>query len=184
MSYTFSRTKFSDVVLMNPKIHEDDRGYFFESFNEREFKDITGRSVRFVQDNQSKSERSVLRGLHYQVNESQGKLLRVVKGNIFDVVVDLRLSSPTCGHWLGVELSATNYRQIWIPEGYAHGFLTLSESAEVFYKTTAYYSVENERCISWNDPTLKVAWPNTGLSPILSKKDAAGSSFKGAELFP
>ncbi len=184
MNFKIFAAKFPDVVVMSPKLHHDDRGCFFESFNDREFKDITGRSVRFVQDNQSKSERSVLRGLHYQVNESQGKLLRVVKGNIFDVVVDLRLSSPTCGHWFGIELSATNFRQIWIPEGYAHGFLTLSESAEVLYKTTAYYSPENERCISWSDPTLKIEWPNTGRPPILSAKDAAGSSFKEAELFP
>ena len=184
MNFDISGTKFSDVVLVRPKLHQDKRGYFFESFNEKAFTDITGRSVRFVQDNQSKSERGVLRGLHYQVNEPQGKLLHVVKGNIFDVVVDVRLNSPTCGHWLGIEVSATNHRQIWIPEGYAHGFLTLSESAEVFYKTTAYYSVENERCISWNDPTLKIEWPNTGHSPILSVKDAAGSSFKDAELFP
>jgi dTDP-4-dehydrorhamnose 3,5-epimerase len=184
MGFRISDTKFPDIVVMAPKLHQDDRGYFFESFNERDLRGAIGYSVRFVQDNQSKSEQSVLRGLHYQVNKPQGKLVRVIKGSIFDVVVDLRASSPTCGHWLGIELSATNFRQIWIPEGYAHGFLTLSESAEILYKTTAYYSPENERCISWSDPTLKIEWPNTRRPPILSAKDAAGLSFKEAELFP
>ncbi|HVL77439.1 MAG TPA: dTDP-4-dehydrorhamnose 3,5-epimerase [Noviherbaspirillum sp.] len=171
-----------DVLLIEPKVFGDARGHFFESYNQRRFEEALGRSVQFVQDNQSRSLRKVLRGLHYQIRQPQGKLVRVIHGEIFDVAVDLRRASPTFGKWVGAVLSAENRHQIWIPEGFAHGFVTLSEQAEVLYKTTDYWAQEHERCIAWNDPDLAIDWPFAGI-PTLSAKDAAGVSFAGAETF-
>lgn len=171
-----------DVVLFEPKVFGDDRGFFFESFNQRVFEAAVGRTVPFVQDNHSRSSRNVLRGLHYQIQQAQGKLVRVVQGEVFDVAVDIRRSSPTFGQWVGVHLSADNKRQLWVPEGFAHGFLVLSESAEFLYKTTNYYSPEHERCIVWNDPDIGIRWPGEG-QPLLSGKDQAGRSLKTADLY-
>jgi dTDP-4-dehydrorhamnose 3,5-epimerase len=165
----------ADVLLFEPKIFEDNRGYFFESFNQKVFEEIVGRKVQFVQDNQSYSKKNVLRGLHYQVEQAQGKLVRVNEGEIFDVAVDVRENSPTYGKWVSACLSATNKKQLWIPEGFAHGFLVLSESAEVLYKTTDYWAVEHERCILWNDPKLNIAWPCT-TAPVVGAKDLLGLS--------
>lgn len=176
-------TAIPDVLVIEPKVFGDSRGFFYESFNQRAFNQATGLDVQFVQDNHSRSARGVLRGLHYQLPPyAQGKLVRVVQGEVFDVAIDIRKSSPTFGHWVGELLSAENKRQLWIPEGFAHGFVVLSETAEFVYKTTQYYSPEFERCIVWNDPTLKVNWAMT-TSPSLSNKDAAGSRFKQAEVF-
>ena len=172
----------TDVLLFEPRVFGDERGFFFESFNQRVFEDIVGKSVLFVQDNHSRSARNVLRGLHYQINQPQGKLLRVVAGEVFDVAVDLRRSSPTCGRWASATLSAENKRQLWIPEGFAHGFLVLSNEAEVLYKTTDYWAPEHERCIAWNDPALSIEWPIQG-DPILSGKDRQGAVLQSAELF-
>jgi len=169
-------TLIADVLLLTPTVYGDSRGYFFESFNHRVFEAAIGGGVGFVQDNQSRSHRGVLRGLHYQVEQPQGKLVRVVAGAVFDVAVDIRPDSPTCGRWVGVELSADNHRQLWIPPGLAHGFLTLSDTAEVLYKTTDYYSPEGERCVIWNDPVLGIDWPLVG-QPMLSIRDAAGLPF-------
>ena len=176
-------TPIPDLVLFSPKVFEDERGFFFESYNRRVMETL-GLREEFVQDNHSRSRKGVLRGLHYQVVEPQGKLVRVVVGEVFDVAVDLRRSSPTFGRWYGTILSAENKLQLYIPVGFAHGFLTLSEWAEVLYKTTAYYAPAHERCIRWDDPDLGIRWPveNVG-SPILSPKDAAGVSFKEADLF-
>lgn len=171
-----------DVFLFEPRVFGDDRGFFFESFNQRQFDNAIGRSVTFVQDNHSCSVQHVLRGLHYQIKQPQGKLVRVVMGEVFDVAVDLRKSSPTFGQWVGEILSAENKKQLWIPEGFAHGFVVLSEQAEFLYKTTDYWSQENERCIAWNDPSLAITWPMAG-DPSLSVKDAQGSAFKTAEVF-
>lgn len=170
-----------DVLLLEPRVFTDERGFFFESFNERAFEAATGLQRRFVQENHSRSARGVLRGLHYQLEQAQGKLVRVCVGEIFDVAVDVRRGSPTFGQWVGAHLSAENKRQLWIPEGYAHGFLTLSESAEVLYRTTDYYAPEHERCIRWNDPDLAIAWP-PGQAPILSAKDRQGACLKDARL--
>lgn len=175
-------TGLAGLMLIEPQVHVDPRGYFFESFNQRVFEEALGRPMRFVQDNHSLSQRDVLRGLHYQVAHPQGKLVRVISGEVFDVSVDLRRSSPTFGKWYGVILSAENKRSIWIPEGFAHGFLTLSAQAESLYKITDYWSPGDERCIAWNDPDLAIDWPLT-TQPILSSKDAAGIPFKQAELF-
>ena len=175
-------TELSDVLVLEPKVFGDERGFFYESFNIRTFADLTGVRREFVQDNHSRSQRGVLRGLHYQVQQAQGKLVRVTQGEVFDVVVDLRRSSPTFGRWAGINLSAENKRQLWIPEGFAHGFLVLSEYAEFLYKTTDYYAPEHERCIRWDDPDLAIDWPLTG-APILSAKDKAGVNFKDADLF-
>lgn len=173
-------TAIADVLVFEPRAFGDDRGFFFESFNLQRFRELTGSDVDFVQDNHSKSARNVLRGLHYQVApKAQGKLVRVVQGEVFDVAVDIRPASPTFGCWVGERLSAENKRQLWIPAGLAHGFLTLSETAEFLYKTTDYYSPEHERCIAWNDPTLAIAWPLVG-EPLLSGKDRAGLSFTEA----
>jgi len=169
-------TIIADVLLLKPKVYADSRGCFFESFNQRVFGAAIGEVAGFVQDNHSQSHRGVLRGLHYQVEQPQGKLVRVVAGAVFDVAVDIRPDSPTCGRWVGVELSADNHRQLWIPPGLAHGFLTLSDTAEVLYKTTDYYSPEGERCVIWNDPVLGIDWPLVG-QPMLSIKDAAGLPF-------
>lgn len=171
-------TAISDVLLIEPKVFGDERGFFYESFNERAFREATGVTLPFVQDNHSKSARGVLRGLHYQTQQAQGKLVRVVAGEVFDVAVDIRHDSPTYGQWVGEVLSGDNKRQLWVPPGLAHGFLVLSESAEFLYKTTDYYAPEYEGCIAWNDPTLAIAWPTISMAPQLSAKDAAGAQFE------
>ena len=171
-----------DVVLFEPRVFEDARGFFFESHNQLQFEKSLGRQVNFVQDNHSRSSRNVLRGLHYQVKQPQGKLVRVIAGEAFDVAVDLRKSSPTFGKWVGEILSAQNKKQLWVPEGFAHGFVVLSEHAEFIYKTTDYWAPEHERCIVWNDATLGIDWHING-QPILSAKDAQGVAFNEAEVF-
>ena len=171
-----------DVILFEPRVFGDERGFFYESFNQRQFEEAVGRSVTFVQDNHSRSVKNVLRGLHYQIQQPQGKLVRVVQGEVFDVAVDLRTSSSTFGQWVGELLSAENKRQIWVPEGFAHGFIVLSESAEFIYKATDYYAPQHERCIFWNDSTLNIKWPG-GVVPVLSSKDEQGKSFNAAEVF-
>lgn len=176
------KTTIPEVLIIEPKVFGDDRGFFFESFNQRQFEQAIGRSVSFVQDNHSRSSQGVLRGLHYQIQQPQGKLVRCTQGVVFDVAVDLRQSSPTFGQWVGIELSAENKRQLWVPEGFAHGFVTLSESAEFLYKTTDYYAPEHERCIVWSDPTLAIDWP-LNEAPALSGKDAKGTSFTEADYF-
>ena len=173
----------ADVLLLEPKVFGDERGFFFESFNQRAFHAATGLDLQFVQDNHSRSVRNVLRGLHYQVLQPQGKLVRVVAGEVFDVAVDIRRKSPTFGRWVGQLLSSENKRQLWIPPGFAHGFVVLSESAEFLYKTTDYWAPEHERCILWNDSTLGIDWPTMDSAPLLSKKDAVGASFADAEVF-
>ena len=170
----------ADVMLIKPKVFGDARGFFYESFNQRAFTQATGVTLPFVQDNHSKSAHGVLRGLHYQVQNPQGKLVRVVQGEVFDVAVDIRPGSPTFGKWVGEILSAANQHQLWVPPGLAHGFVVLSDTAEFLYKTTDYYAPEHERCIAWNDPTLGIAWPDLGGEPKLSAKDAAGASFREA----
>jgi dTDP-4-dehydrorhamnose 3,5-epimerase len=170
-----------DVLLISPKVFGDTRGFFFESFNQKAFNEATGTSHPFVQDNHSRSTQGVLRGLHYQIQQPQGKLVRVVQGAVFDVAVDIRKSSPTFGQWVGAELSADNHHQLWVPPGFAHGFLTLSESAEFLYKTTDYYAPQHERCIVWNDPDLAIAWPDVGAPPQLSAKDGVSPRFQQAE---
>jgi dTDP-4-dehydrorhamnose 3,5-epimerase len=172
----------TDVLLLEPKVFGDERGFFFESLNQAEFEAVIGRSVTFVQDNHSRSVKNVLRGLHYQIQQPQGKLVRVIQGEVFDVAVDIRKSSPTFGQWVGGILSAESKRQIWVPEGFAHGFLVLSDVAEVLYKTTDYYAPEHERCIAWNDPTIGIQWPIEGM-PVLSGKDRQGKSLVEAEHF-
>jgi len=176
-------TAIADVLLIEPRVFGDARGFFFESWNERAFSAAVGRKVAFVQDNHSSSARNVLRGLHYQVRQPQGKLVRVIAGEVFDVVVDIRRSSPTFGRWAGEILSAANRRMLWVPEGFAHGFVVLSESAEFLYKTTDYYAPEHERTLIWNDPEVGVEWPIEG-EPLLKPKDAAGATLKTADLFP
>ncbi|MBS1145564.1 MAG: dTDP-4-dehydrorhamnose 3,5-epimerase [Proteobacteria bacterium] len=172
-------TAIADVFILEPKVFGDDRGFFFESFNHRAFQEATGADVQFVQDNHSKSVRNVLRGLHYQVQQPQGKLVRVVQGEVFDVAVDIRKGSPTFGQWVGEILSAENKKQRWIPAGLAHGFVVLSATAEFLYKTTDYYAPTHERSIVWNDPDLAIDWHFTG-EPLLSAKDAAGLRFRDA----
>lgn len=176
-------TALPGVLILEPQVFGDERGFFFESFNQRRFAVLSGLAPGFVQDNHSRSARHVLRGLHYQIRQPQGKLVRVIAGEIFDVAVDLRRHSPGFGRWEGVVLSAANKRQLWIPEGFAHGFLVLSEDAEVLYKTTAYWAPEHERCIAWNDPRLAIDWPLAGALPRLSAKDAQGVPFAEAEVF-
>ena len=171
-----------DVLLMEPRVFGDERGFFFESFNHRAFCDATGLDLQFVQDNHSRSARNVLRGLHYQVVQPQGKLVRVVAGEVFDVAVDIRPGSPTFGKWVGALLSGTNKHQLWVPPGLAHGFLVLSDSADFLYKTTDYYAPAHERCIAWNDPQLAIDWPLAGQTPVLSAKDLAGTPFARADL--
>ena len=178
-----SPTAIADVLLIEPAVFGDERGFFFESFNQRAFRTASGLSGDFVQDNHSKSARNVLRGLHYQIRQPQGKLVRVVAGEVFDVAVDIRRKSPTFGRWEGCVLSGENKRQLWVPPGFAHGFLVLSESAEFLYKTTDYWAPEYERCILWNDATLAIDWPLAAGAPRLSAKDAVGSAFAGAEVF-
>ena len=171
-----------DVVLIEPKVFGDERGFFFESFNQAQFEEAIGKPVQFVQDNHSRSVKNVLRGLHYQIQHPQGKLVRVVQGEVFDVAVDLRKSSKTFGQWVGAILSAENKHQLWIPEGFAHGFVVLSDTAEFLYKTTDYYAPAHERSILWNDATLRIQWPD-GIQPTLSVKDAQGKAFIEAEVF-
>ena len=166
-------TAIADVLILEPKVFGDERGYFMESFNQRAFNTAVGHEVEFVQDNQSRSAHGVLRGLHYQLlPHAQGKLVRVTLGRVFDVAVDIRAGSPTFGQWVGTELSDTNHRQMWIPPGLAHGFLVLSESADFLYKTTDYYAPQAERSLRWDDPAIGIAWPDTGTPPVLSAKDA------------
>ena len=176
-------TALPEVLLIEPRVFGDDRGFFFESFNEQSFAEAVGRRVAFVQDNHSRSARNVLRGLHYQVEHTQGKLVRVTSGTVYDVAVDLRRGSARFGHWVGVELSETNRRQLWIPEGFGHGFLVTSDSADFLYKTTDYWAPKAERCIVWNDADLAIDWPLDGV-PVVSDKDAGGASFMTAETFP
>jgi len=177
-----SQTAIPDVLVIEPKVFGDERGFFFESFNRRKFAELTGRDADFVQDNHSRSARNVLRGLHYQIQHPQAKLVRVVQGAILDIAVDIRRNSPTFGQHVAVELSAENKRMLWIPEGFAHGFVVLSETAECLYKTTDYWYPEHERCIRWDDPVLIIDW-QLHISPQLSVKDAQGKLFMEAELF-
>ena len=182
MPYTVIQTAIPDVLILEPKVFGDSRGFFFESFNAKDFANVTGLNVSFVQDNHSRSTKGVLRGLHYQVQQAQGKLVRVTQGAVFDVAVDIRKSSPTFGKWVGYELSDTNHKQLWIPQGFAHGFMVLSESADFLYKTTDYYAPAYERCIAWNDPSIGIVWPE-GIAPLLSAKDQQGLSLEQAEVF-
>lgn len=175
-------TAIPEVLVFEPRVFGDDRGFFYESFNARTFEQLTGQRVHFVQDNHSKSAHNVLRGLHYQIRQPQGKLVRVTAGSIYDVVVDLRQSSPFFGRWIGIELSAENRQQLWVPSGFAHGFVVTSESAEVLYKTTDYWSPEHERTILWNDPALDIVWPLQGPA-MLSSKDSCGKLLAEAEVF-
>lgn len=176
-------TALPDVLLIEPKVFGDARGFFFESYNRRAFAEAAGLDVDFVQDNHSRSAQGVLRGLHYQIQQPQGKLVRVVAGAVFDVAVDIRKTSPTFGQWVGIELSAENKKMVWVPPGFAHGFLVLSEVAEFLYKTTDYYAPSHERTIAWNDPDIGIAWPLAG-APLLSAKDQAAVELKAAEVFP
>jgi len=189
-------TAIPDVLILEPKVFGDDRGFFYESFNQQNFQNLTGLDVPFVQDNHSKSSKNVLRGLHYQIQQPQGKLVRVIAGEVFDVAVDLRRNSSTFGHWVGITLSVENKRQLWIPPGFGHGFLVMQDNTEFLYKTTDYYALQHERCIRWDDPTLGIEWPLSdannldpaqslppSTSPILSSKDKLGASFNDAELF-
>lgn len=175
-------TSIPDVLVLEPKVFGDERGFFFESYNRRAFSDTTGLDPEFVQDNHSRSSRGVLRGLHYQICQPQGKLVRVVAGEVYDVAVDLRKNSPTFGHWVGEYLSSENKRMMWVPAGFAHGFMVTSDYAEFLYKTTDYYAPEHERCIRWDDPILAIQWPMTS-PPQLSAKDMQGLAFEAAEVF-
>jgi len=177
------QTAIPDVLLLEPKVFGDERGFFFESYNERDFTEKTGVNVRFVQDNHSRSAKNVLRGLHYQIRQPQGKLVRVTAGEVYDVAVDIRRSSPTFGKWTAHVLSDKNKRMLWVPEGFAHGFLVTSDHAEFLYKTTDYWAPAFERCIAWNDPELNIPWPLHG-EPVLSVKDRQGLRFRDAEVFP
>jgi dTDP-4-dehydrorhamnose 3,5-epimerase len=176
------RTAIPEVLVLEPEVFGDARGFFFESYNERAFRETTGLAMRFVQDNHSRSARNVLRGLHYQIKQAQGKLVRCVSGEVYDVAVDLRRSSPSFGKWVGERLSAENKRMMWIPVGFAHAFLVLTESADFLYKTTDYYAPEHERTIAWNDPDVAIAWPLEG-DPVLSAKDMAGSRLRSATVY-
>ncbi|MEM7794679.1 MAG: dTDP-4-dehydrorhamnose 3,5-epimerase [Cyanobacteria bacterium P01_C01_bin.118] len=176
-------TTIPEVLIIEPQIFGDDRGFFCESFNQKKFLDETGLTYQFVQDNHSRSRQNILRGLHYQIEQAQGKLLRVVIGAIYDVAVDIRRNSATFGQWVGVSLSADNHRQLWVPPGFAHGFYVTSPSADVLYKTTDYYAPQHERSILWNDPDLSVDWPLMDVAPVLSAKDQQASPFSVAEVF-
>ena len=177
------QTSIPDVLVIEPRVFGDARGFFFESFNQKAFNETTGLNVNFVQDNHSRSGKGVLRGLHYQIKQPQGKLVRVVRGAVFDVAVDLRKASPTFGLWVGVALSEENHKQLWIPPGLAHGFLVLSESVDFLYKTTEYYAPTQERCIAWNDPDIGISWPDVGTEPTLSNKDQHGQRLAMAEVY-
>jgi len=176
-------TSIPDVLILEPQVFADARGFLLESWNARKFCDAVGLDISFVQDNHSRSRRGVLRGLHYQIKQPQGKLVRVVSGCVFDCAVDLRKSSPTFGRWTGTELSGDNHRQMWIPVGFAHGFLVLSDSADFLYKTTDYYAPQHERSVAWNDPAVGIEWP-ADVEPVLSAKDKAGVPLRDAEVFP
>jgi dTDP-4-dehydrorhamnose 3,5-epimerase len=178
----FTPLAIPEVIVFEPKVFGDDRGFFFESFNHRQFEDAVGKSVQFVQDNHSRSAKHVLRGLHYQIVQPQGKLVRVVQGEVFDVAVDIRKSSATFGKWVGEVLSAENKKQLWVPEGFAHGFVTLSDTAEFVYKTTDYYAPARERCIKWDDAAIGITW-NINATPLVSKKDLLGKSILEADCF-
>ncbi|RQR69336.1 dTDP-4-dehydrorhamnose 3,5-epimerase [Burkholderia sp. Bp9012] len=182
MAIQVTATALPEVKLIEPKVFGDARGYFYESFNGREFAEHIGPGIEFVQDNHSRSANGVLRGLHYQVRHAQGKLVRVVEGEVFDVAVDIRRSSPTFGKWVGVTLSADNHRQLWVPPGFAHGFVVLSEAAQFLYKTTDYWYPEHERCIVWDDPEIGIEWP-IDAAPVLAPKDAAGKRLSEAEVY-
>ncbi len=177
-------TTIADVKIIKPDVFGDERGFFFESFNQREFAELVngGRAVDFVQDNHSRSSKGVLRGLHYQIEQAQGKLVRVIAGEVFDVAVDIRKGSPTFGKWVGAVLSADNKLQMWVPPGFAHGFVVTSDSAEFLYKTTDYWAREHERCIAWNDPEVGIEWP-IGFEPVLSEKDRSGKLLRNAEVY-
>lgn len=177
-----TRLEMPEVIVFEPKVFGDDRGFFFESFNQKVFEEVVGRPVQFLQDNHSRSVKGVLRGLHYQIKQPQGKLVRVTHGEVFDVAVDLRKGSSSFGKWVGVHLSAENKKQLWIPEGFAHGFIVLSESAEFLYKTTDYWAPEHERSLAWNDPTVAIEWPFEG-EPALSAKDQKAVLFEDADKF-
>ena len=178
----FISTSIPDALIIEPRVFADERGFFFESFNANVFNEGIGQTVNFVQDNHSRSKKNVLRGLHYQIKQAQGKLVRVVAGEVFDVAVDIRRNSPSFGQWVGEYLSAENKKQFWVPAGFAHGFVVLSEDAEFLYKTTDYYAPEYERCIAWDDPEINIEWPIEG-EPELSNKDKQGMSLANAELF-
>lgn len=171
-----------EVLMFEPQVFGDERGFFLESFNQRRFDEAVGYPVQFVQDNHSRSAKNVLRGLHYQIKQPQGKLVRVVAGEVFDVAVDVRRNSPTFGQWVGELLTAKNYKQLWVPEGFAHGFVVLSDTAELLYKTTDFWAPEYEQCIAWDDPELAISWPFTGI-PLLSTKDQQGVAFHDAATF-
>ncbi|MCM5572369.1 dTDP-4-dehydrorhamnose 3,5-epimerase [Burkholderiaceae bacterium FT117] len=177
-------TTLPGVLLIEPKVFGDERGFFMESFNARDFAEATGVREPFVQDNHSRSSKGVLRGIHYQIRQAQGKLVRVVAGEVFDVAVDLRRSSPHFGKWFGTRLSEENKRMLWVPPGFGHGFLTLSDSADFLYKTTDYYAPAHERCVRWDDPAIAVDWPLGGVPPSLSAKDAAAPTLERAETYP
>ena len=183
MPYTATATALPEVLILEPKVFGDARGYFFESYNRRDFQAATGLEVEFVQDNHSRSAQGVLRGIHYQLVKPQGKLVRVVSGAVWDVAVDLRRSSPRFGKWVGVELSADNRRQLWVPPGFGHAFLTLSEHAEFLYKTTDYWYQEHERSIRWDDPQLGIAWPSSATAPSLASKDAQAPGLGDAVVY-
>lgn len=178
------KTAIPEVLIFEPKVFGDARGFFFESFNQKVFDEAVGRNVSFVQDNHSRSSHGVLRGIHYQIQQAQGKLVRVARGTVFDVAVDLRKTSSTFGQWVGVELSEENQRQLWVPEGFGHAFVVTSESADFLYKTTDFYAPEHERCIKWDDATLNIQWPQLQIEqPLVSVKDAQGLTFRQAEVF-
>ena len=183
MSLSIIRTEIPDVVIIEPVVFQDARGFFFESFNRKIFSAAIGLDVDFVQDNHSRGSRGVLRGLHYQIEQPQGKLVRVASGAVFDVAVDLRERASTFGKWIGIELTAENRRQLWIPPGFAHGFLVLSESADLLYKATDYYAPEHERCIIWDDPNIAIRWPSFESIPLISEKDKKGINFLRAEVY-
>jgi dTDP-4-dehydrorhamnose 3,5-epimerase len=181
MTYTVTPTHIPDLLILEPKVFGDARGFFFESFNQQDFNQVTGLQVNFVQDNHSRSAQSVLRGLHYQLQQPQGKLVRVVRGAVFDVAVDIRQNSLTFGQWAGIELTEDNHKQVWVPPGFAHGFVVLSDSADFLYKTTDYYAPQHERCIAWNDPVIDIQWPHQPFYR-LSDKDQRGTHLSDAEL--
>jgi dTDP-4-dehydrorhamnose 3,5-epimerase len=183
MPIIVTQTAIPDLLIIEPKVFDDDRGWFFESFNEKELSAAIGKKITFLQDNHSSSKKGVLRGLHYQMEQTQGKLVRVCQGTVFDVAVDLRQSSKTYGRWIGQELSAKNKKQLWIPSGFAHGFLVLSDEAELLYKTTDYWHPASEQCLMWNDQTLNITWPDLGTPPILNAKDLQGLPWTEAKKY-